>query len=100
IADAGVTQLIAERPVDVQQRPIEAIDLVRGAEAAIVELRVHEISNNARGVLARRAFRSEERRVGTACVSTCRSRWSPDHSQKELIPNLLLPGITPRNPSN
>src|SRR3546814_20164048 len=24
-------------------------------------------------------FRSEERRVGKACVSTCRSRWSPDH---------------------
>src|SRR3546814_16344464 len=23
--------------------------------------------------------RSEERRVGTACVSTCRSRWSPVH---------------------
>src|SRR3546814_13126902 len=24
-----------------------------------------------------RAFRSEERRVGKECVSTCRSRWSP-----------------------
>src|SRR3546814_14206176 len=23
--------------------------------------------------------RSEERRVGKECVSTCRSRWSPDH---------------------
>src|SRR3546814_16891583 len=23
--------------------------------------------------------RSAERRVGKACVSTCRSRWSPDH---------------------
>src|SRR3546814_14489651 len=23
--------------------------------------------------------RSEERRVGKGCVSTCRSRWSPDH---------------------
>src|SRR3546814_21114298 len=23
------------------------------------------------------AFRSEERRVGTECVSTCRSRWAP-----------------------
>src|SRR3546814_13071916 len=27
----------------------------------------------------RAAFRSEERRVGKECVSTCRSRWSPDH---------------------
>src|SRR3546814_13397770 len=25
------------------------------------------------------ADRSEERRVGKECVSTCRSRWSPDH---------------------
>src|SRR3546814_13445131 len=25
------------------------------------------------------ALRSEERRVGKECVSTCRSRWSPDH---------------------
>src|SRR3546814_11906308 len=25
------------------------------------------------------ALRSEERRVGTECVSTCRSRWSPYH---------------------
>src|SRR3546814_12171605 len=24
-------------------------------------------------------FRSEERRVGKGCVSTCRSRWSPYH---------------------
>src|SRR3546814_6844999 len=24
-------------------------------------------------------LRSAERRVGKACVSTCRSRWSPDH---------------------
>src|SRR3546814_14551178 len=27
-------------------------------------------------------FRSEERRVGKECVSTCRSRWSPYHSKK------------------
>src|SRR3546814_16961074 len=26
--------------------------------------------------------RSEERRVGKECVSTCRSRWSPYHSNK------------------
>src|SRR3546814_20772076 len=27
-------------------------------------------------------LRSEERRVGKECVSTCRSRWSPYHSKK------------------
>src|SRR3546814_15125262 len=33
---------------------------------------------------SRRAVpRSEERRVGKECVSTCRSRWSPYHSKKK-----------------
>src|SRR3546814_12596060 len=30
-------------------------------------------------ILRRRRVRSEERRVGKECVSTCRSRWSPYH---------------------
>src|SRR3546814_5895944 len=30
-----------------------------------------------------RRQRSEERRVGKECVSTCRSRWSPFHLKKE-----------------
>src|SRR3546814_3723033 len=29
--------------------------------------------------------RSEERRVGKECVSTCRSRWSPYHYKKNSI---------------
>src|SRR3546814_14500253 len=28
-------------------------------------------------------MRSEERRVGKECVSTCRSRWSPNHEKKK-----------------
>src|SRR3546814_16878889 len=31
--------------------------------------------------------RSEERRVGKECVSTCRSRWSPYHSKKKKQKN-------------
>src|SRR3546814_13603387 len=31
----------------------------------------------------RRGGRSEERRVGKECVSTCRSRWSPYHYKKK-----------------
>src|SRR3546814_14466520 len=30
-----------------------------------------------------RSRRSEERRVGKECVSTCRSRWSPYHLKKK-----------------
>src|SRR3546814_15655145 len=35
-------------------------------------------SSDSRGEL-----RSEARRVGKECVSTCRSRWSPDHKKKK-----------------
>src|SRR3546814_10847712 len=42
-----------------------------GSEQALVQL-----LRSVHGVLARR---SEERRVGNECVSTCRSRWSPYH---------------------
>src|SRR3546814_14148416 len=34
--------------------------------------------------VSERTIRSEERRVGKECVSTCRSRWSPYHSNKKL----------------
>src|SRR3546814_20493536 len=35
-----------------------------------------------RGLIAEQG-RSEERRVGKECVSTCRSRWSPYHYKKK-----------------
>src|SRR3546814_17847972 len=35
------------------------------------------------GHVTRQANRSEERRVGKECVSTCRSRWSPYHEKKK-----------------
>src|SRR3546814_19718769 len=35
--------------------------------------------------LTPRQPRSEERRVGKECVSTCRSRWSPYHYKKKKI---------------
>src|SRR3546814_18544457 len=33
-------------------------------------------------------YRSEERRVGKECVSTCRYRWSPYHSKQQT--NLIM----------
>src|SRR3546814_12577876 len=64
---------------------------------AILELRLHRLTALGRDeiagelrelatsigdlleILGDRAKRSEERRVGKECVSTCRSRWSPYH---------------------
>src|SRR3546814_16681498 len=53
-------------------KEIKRIQLVAGRqEGALPE---------AEPVVAEEAdFRSEERRVGKECVSTCRSRWSPYH---------------------
>src|SRR3546814_12409265 len=35
-------------------------------------------------------LRSEERRVGKECVSTCRSRWSPYHEKKKMIIEIYI----------
>src|SRR3546814_21188726 len=43
----------------------------RYLEADVHDLRVASI------------YRSEERRVGKECVSSCRSRWSPYHEKKK-----------------
>src|SRR3546814_7334828 len=41
--------------------------------------RALQMRNEGQKVLRDVIIRSEERRVGKECVSTCRSRWSPDH---------------------
>src|SRR3546814_4968905 len=41
------------------------------------------ISFSSAMVVCRSWSRSEERRVGKECVSTCRSRWSPYHKKKK-----------------
>src|SRR3546814_11759054 len=43
------------------------------------------------------ATRSEERRVGQECVSTCRSRWSPYHAQKKDISLSSKAQLVPTN---
>src|SRR3546814_12820583 len=68
-----------------------AIDEIGGfavetaTEDAHTALRLHRKGWNSAYVripqaagLATESLRSEERRVGKECVSTCRSRWSPD----------------------
>src|SRR3546814_18516619 len=37
-----------------------------------------------------RSIRSEARRVGQECVSTCRSRWSPYHSKTHKHPTNII----------
>src|SRR3546814_7020239 len=68
------------------QQIIFADDVVHGKRSGAVSGR-HSADDALRqllagtGLVARktRGGRSEERRVGKECVSTCRSRWSPYH---------------------
>src|SRR3546814_12056527 len=46
-----------------------------------VTVKVVDVSRNRREVTLQ-LDRSEERRVGTECVSTCRHRWSRHHATK------------------
>src|SRR3546814_7061419 len=60
----------------------DALD-VDDVEVALLE-DGEQVAVDAQGAVAHRLFvfpegRSEERRVGKECVSTCRSRWSPYH---------------------
>src|SRR3546814_13343795 len=71
-----------------------ASDVVRpprvAESPASMECRVFQIVPHGAGplhgtwVLAEVLVRSEERRVGKECVSTCRSRWWPLHYKKQI----------------
>src|SRR3546814_18675337 len=65
LRDAGIECMIADEAVEMRRRRARNRDMI-AADAA------------------RRAPRSEERRVGKECVSTCRSGWSPYHSKKTV----------------
>src|SRR3546814_15220158 len=55
-----------------------------------------ELAETGVPVTAKLVLRSEERRVGKECVSTCRSRWSPYHYKKKSKYSLSsLPPISP-----
>src|SRR3546814_11041232 len=89
---AAGAQLPHERDLTEQRRPealgevlaaavaedVVALAVVTGEPAHVLDdalhLEVHLLRHEPRPL----GDRSEERRVGKECVSTCRSRWSPD----------------------
>src|SRR3546814_16350861 len=64
-------------PLKERDIPIGIVALVSGA--ALIPITFLLIDFIDGGPLAGITVRSEERRVGKECVSTCRSRWSPYH---------------------
>src|SRR3546814_1310977 len=56
------------------------IDKVRAGDGRIVALVLPKRATVLQSIVNMKLLkRSEERRVGKECVSTCRSRWSPNH---------------------
>src|SRR3546814_12289245 len=77
---------------DLRTDPQQLENVVTAAEPLLLEQlskRLAELANCAaahcREIEDAPLMRSEERRVGKECVSTCRSRWSPYHYKKKTI---------------
>src|SRR3546814_16624764 len=62
-----------------------AVTLAKTLDGVIIDQQrsLMAADKRVRDVLADGGDRSEERRVGKECVSTCRSRWSPYHLKKK-----------------
>src|SRR3546814_2966930 len=65
---------VLEAEIDQQRRGERGDD-----GGAVALLQQPGIAEDEKGAAEHEADRSEERRVGKECVSTCRSRWSPYH---------------------
>src|SRR3546814_14788829 len=72
LADREADAHVPTRRFEVPPRGRASLGVV-GVEQALVTPALHA---------GRQYPRSEERRVGKECVSTCRSRWSPYHYKK------------------
>src|SRR3546814_14536721 len=74
----GILQ-IGEETAKALARGFGDLEVIRHADALLL-LAVPDIGPKvAESIALFFAERSEERRVGKECVSTCRSRWSPYH---------------------
>src|SRR3546814_6612140 len=76
------TQLIGERPAGATPADAPIVRATVGAIKAIgltPDVFASSTDSNIAMSIGIPAVRSEERRVGKECVSTCRSRWSQYH---------------------
>src|SRR3546814_13175712 len=88
--EEGATQSLFQAPAHPYTQGLLGASLHGGktlhySEARLPEIRTDKDANNGHNTFTLHTpalpeqIRSEERRVGKECVSTCRSRWSPDH---------------------
>src|SRR3546814_11577477 len=75
--EAGVSPMTVSNVVNGHHRLMS--EATRQLVEAAIERLGYRPHVTGRSLRLDRRFRSEERRVGKEWVSTCRSRWSPDH---------------------
>src|SRR3546814_19945702 len=74
-----VTQPPVTRQIHALEQELKVTLFVRTPRGAILTEAGRVFLEEAREIIERSRRRSEERRVGKECVSTCRSRWSTYH---------------------
>src|SRR3546814_15532996 len=84
LADNQLADTTPVPAIPVPLAPLDRAQLLQAATAAADAVAAGLALPEQNGALVGRTFvirlpRSEERRVGKECVSTCRSRWSPYH---------------------
>src|SRR3546814_14008094 len=84
-SDLPDSSMIARLLEDAKLVVVASPDYLRkaGTPQALEDLDDHECIQFELPSSGRRISRSEERRVGEECVSTCRSRWSPYTEKKK-----------------
>src|SRR3546814_19043694 len=85
---AATADALATRPAEGQRRILLAFHLDQRVEhhrTACLEVDLERVEMRILSAVGAVAidFRSEERRVGKECVSTCRSRWWTYHEKKK-----------------
>src|SRR3546814_16896087 len=88
LLDEGTATMDSRELAEARERLGAGIDIEPSLDRTTVTLSALEPNLAASldlmaDIIKNPASRSEERRVGHECVSTCRSRWSPYHSKKQ-----------------
>src|SRR3546814_20790777 len=73
LAERGHDLVLTARRLPLLEEAAEELGKATGAQCVAIRRDLFDVDG------AQQLIRSEERRVGQECVSTCRSRWSPDH---------------------
>src|SRR3546814_12336904 len=67
------------RAYQIEGRVDDAHRLIEDNKTLLSQRKMLDTARGTVSRLRKQMDRSEERRLGKECVSTCRSRWSPDH---------------------